>query len=139
VRPGAVARGVGVALACLESTPRGRSRVLFAAYALGWPPDKPGLQIFVVVPDTEEPWQRAAVPFATSVTSWSAVMLVATTAVRRTTVPTPIAAGLLGGSVAIIDSVLADLGERRKADTAPTTPTSPVAAEPPDQPFRTDT
>jgi hypothetical protein len=79
------------------------------------------------------------VPFATSVTSWSAVMLVATTAVRRTTVPTPIAAGLLGGSVAIIDSVLADLGERRKADTTPTTPTSPVAAEPPDQPFRTDT
>jgi hypothetical protein len=35
VRPGAVARGVGVALACLASTPRGRSRVLFAAYALG--------------------------------------------------------------------------------------------------------
>ena len=115
VRPGAVARGVGVALACLVSSPQGRSRVLFSAYALGWPLSKPGLQVFVVIPDTEEPWKRAAVPFATSVASWSAVMLAATTAVRRTKVPPAVAAVLLGGAVAAIDSALADLGEKRKA------------------------
>ena len=84
VRPGAVVRGAGVALACLASSPTTRSRVLFAAYAVGWPLGKPGLQVFVVIPDTDEPWKRATVPFATSVASWSTVMLVATTALRRT-------------------------------------------------------
>ena len=118
IRPGAVTRGAGVALACLQSTPTGRSRVLFAAYALGWRLGKPGLQVFVVVPDTDEPWKRAAVPFATSVASWSTVMLVATSAVRRTRLPAPLAAVALGGAVVIVDSVLADLGERRDAVAA---------------------
>jgi hypothetical protein len=120
VRLGAVARGTGVAVACLVPGPTTRSRVLFAAYTLGWPLDKPGLQVFVVVPDTEEPWKRAAVPFATSVMSWSTVMLVATTAVRRTRLPTPLAAVLLGGVVVALDSLLADLGERRKDDASTT-------------------
>ena len=118
VRPGAVARGAGVALACLASGPTARSRVLFAAYALGWPLDKPGLQVFMVIPDSDEPWKRATVPFATSVASWSTVMLVATTAVRRTKVPAPVAAVLLGGAAVAVDSLLADLGERRQAATA---------------------
>ena len=118
VRPGAVARGAGVCLACLSSSPSVRSRVLFAAYAVGWPLSKPGLQVFVVVPDAEEPWKRATIPFVTSVTSWSTVMLVATMAVRRTKVPTPIAAILLGGTVMVVDSVLADLGDRSRAAAA---------------------
>jgi hypothetical protein len=127
VRPGAVARGAGVALACLGSSPRSRARVLFAAYALGWPLGKPGLQVFVVVPDTDEPWKRATLPFATSVTSWSTVMLVATGAARRTKLPTPLAAVLLGGAVVAVDSLLADLGERNKA----------AATEPPPDVIRT--
>ncbi len=118
VRPGAAVRGAGVALACLTSSPTSRSRALFAAYAVGWPLDKPGLQVFVVIPDTDEPWKRASVPFATSVASWSTVMFVAATAVRRTFVPAPIAAVLLGGTVAVVDSLLADLGERNKARLA---------------------
>jgi hypothetical protein len=118
VRPGAVIRGAGVALACLASNPSARSRVLFAAYAAGWPLDKPGLQVFIVIPDTDEPWKRATVPFATSVMSWSTVMLVASTAVRRTKLPAPLAGVLFGGAVVVIDSLLADLGERREAATA---------------------
>ncbi len=118
VRPGAVIRGAGVAFACLASDPTTRSRILLAAYAVGWPLDKPGLQVFVVIPDTDEPWKRATVPFATSVASWSTVMLVATTAVRRTVLPAPIAAVLLGGAVVVVDSLLADRGEDRAADTA---------------------
>jgi hypothetical protein len=114
VRAGAVLRGVGVGSACLAPTPSARSRVLFAAYALAWPLGRPGLQVFVVIPDTEEPWKRATVPFATSVTSWSAVMLFATTAVRRTRVPSPVAAVLLATAAVVVDSVLADLGERRR-------------------------
>jgi NADPH:quinone reductase-like Zn-dependent oxidoreductase len=117
VRKGAVIRGAGVALACLASSTTARSRVLFAAYAVGWPLDKPGLQVFVVIPDTDEPWKRATVPFATSVASWSTVMLVATTAVRRTKVPAPVAAVLFGGAAVALDSLLADLGERRQAAT----------------------
>jgi hypothetical protein len=118
-----------VALACLASGPTARSNVLFAAYAVGWPLDKPGLQVFVVIPETDEPWKRATVPFATSVASWSTVMLVATSAVRRTKVPAPLAAALLGGAVTVIDSLLADLGERRK-DEAPQTgvATAPLLA-----------
>jgi ABC-type enterochelin transport system permease subunit len=115
VRPGAVVRGAGVALAGLASSPQGRSRVLFAAYAIGWPLSKPGLQVFVVVPDSEEPWKRATVPFATSVTSWSTVMLLATTAVRRTKLPAPLVAVALGGAVIALDSLLADLGEKKKS------------------------
>ncbi len=126
VRPGAVIRGAGVALACLASGPTQRSRVLFAAYAVGWKLDKPGLQVFVVIPDTEEPWKRAAVPFATSVASWSTVMLLTATALRRAGLPAPVAAALLGGAVVVLDSHLADLGEQREAATAAE---SDVAAE----------
>ena len=118
VRPGAVIRGAGVALACLATGPTKRSRVLFAAYAVGWKLDKPGLQVFVVIPDTEEPWKRAAVPFATSVASWSTVMLLTATALRRTGLPAPVAAVLLGGAVVVLDSRLAELGEEREAVTA---------------------
>jgi hypothetical protein len=127
-----VARGAGVALACLASGPTGRSRFLFAAYAVGWPLDKPGLQIFVVIPDTDEPWKRATVPFVTSVTSWSAVMLAATTAVRRTRLPAPLAAVLLGGTVVVVDSLLADLGERKKTGAAVPPEDSTVEPEPGD-------
>jgi hypothetical protein len=122
IRPGAVVRGAGVAIACLASGPQARSRVLFAAYAVGWPLDKPGLQVFMVIPDTDEPWKRATVPFATSVASWSTVMLVATGAVRRTRLPAPLAALVLGGAAVVVDSLLADLGERKKALAAPPAP-----------------
>ena len=118
VRPGAVIRGVGVAAACLASSPAARPNILFAAYAAAWPLGRPGLQILVVVPDTDEPWKRGAVPFATSVASWSFAMLVAATALRRTFLPVPVAAVLLGGTVVVIDSLLADLGEAREAAAA---------------------
>ena len=118
VRPGAVVRGTGVAVACIAPATSARSGILFAAYAGGWFLNKPGLQVLVVTPDTEEPWKRATVPFLTSVASWSTVMLAATTALRRTRVPVPIAAVLLGGGVTVIDSLLADLGEAREAAKA---------------------
>jgi len=129
VRPGAVARGAGVGVACLASDPTTRSQILVAAYAVGWPLDKPGLQVFVVIPDTDEPWKRATIPFATAVASWSTVMLLATTALRRTKLPAPIAAVLLGGAVAAADSFLADRGEARAAGTAAE---SDIAADPTD-------
>jgi len=118
VRPGAVVRGAGVAGAYLAADVSTRSGILFAAYAGGWFLNKPGLQVFMVIPETDEPWKRASVPFATSVTSWSTVMLAATTALRRTRVPGPVGALLLGGGVIAIDSLLADLAEQRDAARA---------------------
>lgn len=118
VRPGAVVRGVGVALACLAPDPSKRSPLLIAGFATGWFLNKPGLQIFTVIPDTDEPWKRTTVPFATSVTAWSTTMLAATTVVRRTRLPVPIAAVVLGGGLVAIDSLLADLGEAREAREA---------------------
>jgi len=118
VRPGAVIRGAGVALACLAPDPSKRSSILLAGFTGGWFLNKPGLQVFTIIPDADEPWKRATVPFATSVTSWSAVMLAATTAVRRTWLPVPIAAIVLGGGLIVIDSLLADLGEARDAAKA---------------------
>ena len=50
--------------------------------------------------------------------TWSFVMLVAATALRRTILPAPVAAVLLGGAVVVADSLLADLGEAREAATA---------------------
>lgn len=118
VRPGAVIRGAGVALACLTPDPSKRSPILLAGFTGGWFLNKPGLQIFTIIPDADEPWKRATVPFATSVASWSTVMLAATTAVRRTRLPVPIAAVVLGGGLVVIDSLLADLGEARDAAKA---------------------
>src|SRR5262245_59297882 len=113
VRPGTVVRGAGVTLACLVSDASKRSPILLASFAGGWFLNRPGLQIFTVIPDSEEPWKRATVPFGTSVASWSTVMLAATIAVRRTRLPGPVAAVVLGGSFVVIDSLLADLGEAR--------------------------
>jgi hypothetical protein len=118
VRPGAVIRGAGVAAAYLAPGTSTRSGILFAAYAGGWFLTKPGLQIFMVIPDTNEPWKRASVPFATAVSSWSTAVLAATTALRRTRLPGPIGAVVLGGGFMVIDSLLADLGEKRDAAKA---------------------
>ena len=129
VRPGAVVRGAGVALACLAPGPSRRSRILFAAYAVGWRLGKPGLQVFVVIPNTEEPWKCATVPFATSVASWSTVMLLTATALRRTGLPAPVAAVLLGAAVVVADSFLADRGEARNAATAAESPGAAGSAD----------
>jgi len=118
VRPGAVVRGAGVALACLAPDPSKRSPIMLAGFAGGWFLNKPGLQAFTIIPDANEPWKRATVPFATSVTSWSTLMLAATTAVRKTRLPVPIAAVALGGGLIVIDSLLADRGEARDAREA---------------------
>ena len=118
VRPGAVIRGAGVALACLAPDPSKRSPILLAGFTAGWFLNRPGLQIFTIIPDADEPWKRATVPFATSVASWSTVMLAATTAVRRTRLPVPIAAVVLGGVLVVTDSLLADWGEARDAAKA---------------------
>ena len=118
VRPGAVVRGAGVALACLAPDSSKRSPILLAGFTGGWFLNKPGLQTFTVIPNADEPWKRATVPFATSVVSWSTLMLAATTAVRRTRLPVPIAAVALGGGLMVVDSLLADLGEARDAAQA---------------------
>jgi hypothetical protein len=119
LRQGSVVRGAGVALACLLPGLRGRAGAVLASYAAGWQLDKPGLQVFVIVPDDdEEPWKQALVPLATSGASWSAVMLLAVSAVRRSALPAPLAAVALGGLVVAGDSALADLGERTKARIA---------------------
>lgn len=118
VRPGAVVRGVGVALACLAPDPSKRSPILLTGFTAGWFLNRPGLQLFTIIPDAEEPWKRATVPFATSVASWSTVMLAATTAARRTRLPVPFAALAFGGGFIVIDSLLADLGEARDAAKA---------------------
>ena len=129
VRPGAVVRGAGVALACLAPDPSKRSPILLAGFTAGWFLNKPGLQVFTVIPDADDPWKRATVPFATSVASWSTVMLAATTAVRRTWLPVPIAAVALGGSLVVIDSLLADQGEARAAAKAAEADASEPAGE----------
>jgi len=115
VRPGAVVRGVGVALACLAGDSSKRSPILLVGFACGWFLDRPGLQKVTAVPDTEEPWKSTTVPFATSVATWSAVMLAAMTGLRRTRLPVPITAAVLGGGLVVADSLLADLGEAREA------------------------
>jgi hypothetical protein len=128
VRPGTVIRGVGVAAAYLASSTSTRSGILLATYTGGWFLNKPGLRVLMVVPDTDEPWKRASVPFATSVSSWSTVMMAATTALRRTRVPTPVGAVVLGGGVMAIDSLLADLGEKRDAAEAADTEAADIEA-----------
>lgn len=118
VRPGAVVRGAGVTVACFVPDRSARSRILVAVFASGWFLNKPGLGVFVVVPDDYQPWKRATVPFAKSVSLWSFAMLAATSALRRTRLPTPISAVVLGGAMLVADSLLTDLGESRDAAKA---------------------
>jgi hypothetical protein len=119
LRTGSAVRGAGVGLACLLPGLRGRSRAVLASYAVAWAADRPGLQVFVLVPDEDdEPWKRAVLPFATSAVSWSAVMLLAVSALRRSALPAPVAGVLLGGAVAVGDSLLSEAGERAKAAAA---------------------
>ena len=116
LRAGSAVRGAGVGLACLFPGLGGRARAVVAAYAVGWPIGRPGLQVFVVVPDEdEEPWKRAVVPFATSAVSWSAIMLLGVSAVRRSALPAPAAAALLGGLVLVGDSLMTDVAEQARA------------------------
>jgi len=116
LRAGSAVRGAGVGLACLFPGLGARARAVVASYAVGWPLGTPGLQVLVVVPDEdEEPWKRALVPFATSAASWSAIMLLAVSAVRRSALPPPVAAALLGSAVLVGDSLMTDVGERAKA------------------------
>lgn len=119
VRPGSAVRGAGVALACLLPGLKGRARAVAASYAVGWPLDKPGLQVLSVVPgEDEDAWKRAVLPIASSGSSWTAVMLLAVSAVRRSALPAPVAALLLGSAVAAGDTALAELAERMKARAA---------------------
>ena len=129
IRPGSIVRGLGVTLACVESDASRRSPILLTGFAVGWFLNRPGLQVFTVLPDADEPWKRATVPFTTSVGAWSAVMLAAATAVRRTQVPVPLAAVLLGAALVVVDSVLADLGEARDASHAADGAEEPEADE----------
>jgi hypothetical protein len=116
LRHGSLVRGAGVAMACVVPGLRGRTRAVMASYLAGWQLDRPGIQVFVIVPDDDaEPWQRAVVPLATSGASWTAVMLLAVSAVRRSALPGPLAGVLLGGAVVAGDTALAELGEQVKA------------------------
>jgi hypothetical protein len=116
IRPGAAVRGAGIALACMLPGVGRRAAVIATSYAAAWPVDRPGLQLFVVVPDEdEEPWRRAAVPLLTSGGSWTVAMSLAALGVRRIPLPTPVAAVLLGGGIAAVDSVLEGWAERLKA------------------------
>jgi hypothetical protein len=127
VRRGSVVRGAGVALACLMPKVSNRTRAVLVSYGLGWPLDRPGIQLFSVVPDDDaEDWQKIVVPFATSAVSWTLVLTAAATVVRRTALPTPIAAALLGSAVVVADSALADLADQIKARTSPATPADPA-------------
>ncbi len=130
VRPGSVVRGAAVTLACLVPDASKRSPILLAGFGGGWFLDRPGLQILTVIPDSEEPWKRATVPFGTAVASWSTVMQAATIAARRTSVPVPVAAVVLGAGLVVIDSLLADRGEARDAAKAAQAETAEPAAEP---------
>ncbi len=56
-------------------------------------------------------------------------MLFAATALRRTILPAPVAAVLLGGAVVVVDSLLADLGEAREAATAAESPIATGSAD----------
>ena len=119
VRKGSAVRGAGVALACVIPGLPGRARAVGASYAASWPLGKPGLQLFVIAPDQEaDPWKRAIYPFASSGASWTALMLVSVAAVRRSRLPAPVAAVVLGGVVAVGDSLLVDVGLRAMAKAA---------------------
>jgi hypothetical protein len=106
-------------VACLSPRLGGRTRAIVASYAVGWPLSRPGLQVFSIVPDEDEAaWKRAVVPIATSGVSWTALMLGVSTVVRRSRLPAPLGAVLLGGAVLVGDSVLGDVFERLRTGAA---------------------
>ena len=68
----------------------------------------------MVIPDTDEPWKRGSVSFATAVASWSTAMLAATTAPpsHETADPDRLrSCSEAAWSMAIDSVLLRDLGE----------------------------
>jgi hypothetical protein len=119
-----------VALACLSPRLSGRARVVAASYAASWPIGKPGIQLAIVVPDEDaDAWKRAVYPLASSGVSWTAVVLGVVALARRSRVPTPVAAALLGGAVAFGDTLMIELGERMKAKARAAAAERDAAAE----------
>jgi hypothetical protein len=119
IRPGSAVRGAGVALACLLPRLPCRARAVLASYAAGWPLGHPGLQLLVVAPDEDaDPLKRAVLPLATSGASWTVLMLGAVSVLRRSSLPAPAAAVVLGGLVTVGDSLLTDVGGRAMARAA---------------------
>lgn len=136
VRTGSLIRGAGVALGCLVPGVTRRAEVIAATYAAAWPIDRPGIQMVLVVPDEgDEAWKQKALPLATSGLSWTALMLLGTLAARRASVPTPIAALLMGAGVAVVDSATGDIFVRVKeramaaADAAEDASSAPEPAQ----------
>jgi hypothetical protein len=135
VPPGALVRGGGVALACLVPSVTRRSRLIATSYGAAWPLDRPGLQFFTLVPDEdEEPWRRAVMPVLTSGASWTVVMTVATLAARRSRLPLPVAAAVLGTAVALGDTTMVGMAERMRATAAAQVSRGPQATPDPAAP-----
>lgn len=121
LRTSSVVRGLGAGLACLLPSVRGRATVVLASYGSAWAIDPVGIQFFSIVPDeTADPFLRAATPLATSGASWTAVQLLAASAIRRQSVPTPLAALAYGALVAVGDSAAADVFTKARARAAAT-------------------
>src|SRR4051794_28165306 len=92
VRPGAVVRGAGVAIACLAPERSKRSTILLAGFAGAWFLNRRGLQISPVTPARDGPGRRARVPCPPWVAAGRAVRLAARSGVRTRRLPPPIAA-----------------------------------------------
>lgn len=120
IRRGSAVRGAGVAVACVVPGLPNRARAVLVSYGLGWPLDRAG--IVIVADDDAGDWQRVVVPFATSALAWTLAMTTAASLVRRTALPAPVAALLLGGAVVVGDAALIELGERIRAGGAPPSP-----------------
>lgn len=116
IRPASAVRGAGLALACLSPRLSGRARVVAASYVVSWPMSKPGIQLAIVVPgEGEDAWKRAVYPLASSGASWTAVVLGLVELARRSRIPTPMAAALLGSAIALGDTRMIEFGEQMKA------------------------
>ena len=116
IRNGSAIRGAGVTLACLMPGLPRRTGLIATTYAAAWPVDRPGLQFFTVIPDEdEEAWRRTLVPVLSSGASWTVVMSLAALGARRLSLPTPVAALLLGLGVTAADSAMEGWAERARA------------------------
>jgi hypothetical protein len=105
--PGSLLRGAGAGVAVLLPGRPARVGVLVASYAVGWFVDPKGFQVLSLTGKEDAgPVLRVGPPLLTATASWTGAQLGLGALVRRTPVPSPVAALGYALLVAWADSVV---------------------------------
>jgi hypothetical protein len=112
LRESAIARGVGVGLACLQASPVARAQTMATAYAVGHALDPHGFEVVSVNVVGQPDWVTELARIASGGASWVAIHSLLTPLARRSAYPLPLVALGYAVTEAVTDSLAAHVVTR---------------------------